>query len=338
MDAPKTAASVAAATVISATIPPRPKAAIRVTRRRFQGAWPLARSPRGARAWVRVRRVSRPLSSRKTSRSGAIPASAGCHAARAAATSGRSCSVARSDFSCAAGRAAAGHGRSPRDCAAARCAPRTARRTRPASHRSVPPPAPAARLPRRPTAPVRGPWAAPRAAPRRGGHRASDRASRGRSGTGGPGRWRRLRLARARAAPGRGGPRSKAGPSPPPSSPRPERAMPARVPPDLSATRCNAMLRRPLAFFLVPLAAATGSAAAQQPQPGSSALPDFRRALDPLLARFVEAYNRKDAAQLAALFTEDAVLVPPGPILAGKRDIAQYYRTRLEHGAMGLRV
>ncbi len=98
------------------------------------------------------------------------------------------------------------------------------------------------------------------------------------------------------------------------------------------------MLRRPLAFVLVPLAATAGFAAAQQPQPGSSALPDFRRALDPLLARFVEAYNRKDAAQLAALFTEDAVLVPPGPILAGKRDIAQHYRTRLEHGAMGLRV
>ena len=57
-----------------------------------------------------------------------------------------------------------------------------------------------------------------------------------------------------------------------------------------------------------------------------------------LLARFVEAYNRKDVAQLTGLFKQDAVLVPPGPILAGKRDIAQYYRTRLEHGAMGLRV
>ncbi len=43
-------------------------------------------------------------------------------------------------------------------------------------------------------------------------------------------------------------------------------------------------------------------------------------------------------AQLAGLFTEDAVLVPPRPILAGKRDIAQHYRTRLEHGATGLRV
>ena len=97
------------------------------------------------------------------------------------------------------------------------------------------------------------------------------------------------------------------------------------------------MLRRSLAF-LVPFAATTGFAAAQRPQPGPSAFPDFRRALETLLAGFVQAYNRKDVAQLAALFTEDAVLVPPGPILAGKRDIAQYYHPRLEHGAMGLRV
>ena len=97
------------------------------------------------------------------------------------------------------------------------------------------------------------------------------------------------------------------------------------------------MLRCPLAFF-VPFAATTGFAAAQRPQPGSSALPDFRRALETLLAGFVEAYNRKDVAQLEALCTEDAVLVPSGPILAGKRDIAQHYRTRLEHCAVGLRI
>lgn len=99
------------------------------------------------------------------------------------------------------------------------------------------------------------------------------------------------------------------------------------------------MLRRPLAF-LMPFAGAAGLAAAPagaQQQPGASGLPDFRRALDAVLARFAEAYNRKDVAGLAALFAEDAVLVPPGPIVAGRRDIAQTYRTRLEHGARGLR-
>ena len=99
------------------------------------------------------------------------------------------------------------------------------------------------------------------------------------------------------------------------------------------------MLRRPLASLMA-AAALSGLTApgTAQPQPGAAGLPDSRRALDTLLAGFVEAYNRKDVARLAALFAEDAVLVPPGPILAGKRDIAQYYRARLEQGATGLRV
>ena len=71
------------------------------------------------------------------------------------------------------------------------------------------------------------------------------------------------------------------------------------------------MLRRPLASLMA-AAALSGLTApgTAQPQPGAAGLPDSRRALDTLLARFVEAYNRKDAARLAALFTEDAVLVP----------------------------
>ena len=80
-----------------------------------------------------------------------------------------------------------------------------------------------------------------------------------------------------------------------------------------------------------------GGARRAQQQPGASGLPAFRRALDALLARFAETYNHKDVAGLAALFAEDAVLVPPGPIVAGRRDITQTYRTRLEHGAAGLR-
>ena len=82
------------------------------------------------------------------------------------------------------------------------------------------------------------------------------------------------------------------------------------------------MLRRPLAS---PVAAAAlpglTTPGPAQPQPAAAGLPDFRRALGTLFARFVEAYKRKDAVQPAALFTEDAVRVPPGPILAGKRDV-----------------
>ena len=78
------------------------------------------------------------------------------------------------------------------------------------------------------------------------------------------------------------------------------------------------MLRRPLASLMA-AAALSGLTApgAAQPQPGGTGLPDFRRALDTLLARFVEAYNRKDVVQLAALFTETRSWCRPGPSWPG---------------------
>jgi hypothetical protein len=75
------------------------------------------------------------------------------------------------------------------------------------------------------------------------------------------------------------------------------------------------MLRRPFAF-LVPLAGAAGLAAAPaaaQQQPGASGPPDFGWALDALLARFAETYNRKDVAGLAALFARTRSWCRPGP-------------------------
>jgi uncharacterized protein (TIGR02246 family) len=89
-------------------------------------------------------------------------------------------------------------------------------------------------------------------------------------------------------------------------------------------------------FFLVPFAGLAMPAHAQQP--GAAGPLDTRRAVEALLAKFVEGYNRKDVAVIAALFADDAVLVPPGPMVTGKRAIAQDYRRRLEHGAEGLRL
>ncbi len=85
---------------------------------------------------------------------------------------------------------------------------------------------------------------------------------------------------------------------------------------------------QPLAFLI----------AAARPQLAPPAITDFHRALDTLLAGSVDAWNRKDVTQLAPLFAEDAVTVAPGPILAGKRDIALHHRIGLQHGAMGLRA
>src|SRR5689334_14763927 len=58
----KTAVPVAAATVTTATRPVRARAPGMVRRRQFPpGTRPVARRPRGARAWERVRLVSKPF-------------------------------------------------------------------------------------------------------------------------------------------------------------------------------------------------------------------------------------------------------------------------------------
>ena len=94
-----TAVLVAAATVMAAQMPWSPSAPIRVSRcQRPPGAVPCARWPCRARACVRTKRVSNPLSSMKISRAGSISAASACHVARAVTTSTRSCSHARSVF------------------------------------------------------------------------------------------------------------------------------------------------------------------------------------------------------------------------------------------------
>src|SRR6266404_9707978 len=62
------------------------------------GTLPTSRSPRGARPRSRAILVEVPVSSMKTSRSGSSLACLSDHAVRAAATSGRSCSAARTLF------------------------------------------------------------------------------------------------------------------------------------------------------------------------------------------------------------------------------------------------
>ena len=62
------------------------------------GTGSTTRTPRGARPRVRVMSVFSPDSSMNTSRRGSTSLSCACHCSRAAFTSGRSCSAARSDF------------------------------------------------------------------------------------------------------------------------------------------------------------------------------------------------------------------------------------------------
>jgi hypothetical protein len=49
--------------------------------------------------------------------------------------------------------------------------------------------------------------------------------------------------------------------------------------------------------------------------------PNVQQAVEAFVTKFQDAYNEKDAAGLATLYMDDAVLVPPGPIATGKQDI-----------------
>jgi uncharacterized protein (TIGR02246 family) len=53
--------------------------------------------------------------------------------------------------------------------------------------------------------------------------------------------------------------------------------------------------------------------------------------IEKLNARFAELFNKGDAAGVAALYTEDAVVLPPGAgILKGKNDIEAFWKKAAE--------
>lgn len=64
---------------------------------------------------------------------------------------------------------------------------------------------------------------------------------------------------------------------------------------------------------------------------------DARQAVDAFVTKYLDAYNRKDAAGIAALYMEDGLRVPPGPITAGKQNIEKAWRAVFDAGYTGLR-
>ena len=61
------------------------------------------------------------------------------------------------------------------------------------------------------------------------------------------------------------------------------------------------------------------------------------QAVKAFITKYLDAYNRKDAAGVAALYAEDGLLVPPGPITTGKQNIEKAWRAVFDAGRTGLR-
>ena len=78
-----------------------------------------------------------------------------------------------------------------------------------------------------------------------------------------------------------------------------------------------------------------GDALAQQTS--AAGRPDVDQAVKAFITKYLDAYNRKDAAGVAALYTEDGLLVPPGPITTGKQNIEKAWRAVFDAGRTGLR-
>jgi uncharacterized protein (TIGR02246 family) len=82
-------------------------------------------------------------------------------------------------------------------------------------------------------------------------------------------------------------------------------------------------------------ALAQQAATAQQTR--ASDRPNVHQAVEAFVTKYLEAYNKKDAAGVASLYTDDGILVPPGPMATGKQNIEKAWRAVFDTGRTGLR-
>ena len=64
-----------------------------------------------------------------------------------------------------------------------------------------------------------------------------------------------------------------------------------------------------------------------------------RAEVDEINRRFTEAFERGDAASVAALYAEDAVVLPPdAPMISGRAVIEEFWRGLMAAGARGVNL
>jgi uncharacterized protein (TIGR02246 family) len=66
---------------------------------------------------------------------------------------------------------------------------------------------------------------------------------------------------------------------------------------------------------------------------------DVRQAVEAANAQWNEAFDKKDAAALAALYTQDAKILPPGGrVISGTAEIQKFWQTTVKGGVSGYSI
>jgi uncharacterized protein (TIGR02246 family) len=64
---------------------------------------------------------------------------------------------------------------------------------------------------------------------------------------------------------------------------------------------------------------------------------EAEKAVAAIVATYIEKYNSKDAAGVAALYADDGILLPPGPVVTGKANIEKSWQASFAAGRTGIR-
>jgi uncharacterized protein (TIGR02246 family) len=96
-------------------------------------------------------------------------------------------------------------------------------------------------------------------------------------------------------------------------------------------------IRGTVAYVLVVSLAAFAMSAPSFAQSGNADRPNIKQAVEAFVTKYLDIFNKKDATGLAALYVDDAVLVPPGPIAVGKQSIEKSWRATFDAGRTGLK-
>jgi uncharacterized protein (TIGR02246 family) len=92
-----------------------------------------------------------------------------------------------------------------------------------------------------------------------------------------------------------------------------------------------------LRSFVLAVSLVVFATSATAQQASTSSQQDVRQEVEAFVAKYLDAYNRKDAAGVASLYAENGVLVPPGPMVTGKPNIEKAWRAVFDAGRTGLR-